>query len=530
MKMPALASAWPKLVFLAMEWQWMILGAACLGLSLALALKANSLSLFERQARAHEKRVSVAVAWLTAWIVLFKLAQFVRFQLLLDSGVTANLVWNLAHGYGWISSLIGDKPFIAVHFAYAAGLLAPLLWLHESTGTLAAAQGAATGAALWGVFLLARRILREPAAAVAITALCASQLFFHGLIGSVVHSTALEAPLFIWMIYCRLANRRVLAIILALALLSACEDVPFVFFGLGACVFFSCEGRDKLKGLALAGAAVLIFAGEMTLIHRAQRGWAMAADFWHWQLYGNLGSDPGALARIALTRPWKIAALLAAPAAKLWTPVWALGFFSFLPLLAGPVLLPFAAVWLPHQLAGLGSGYHEFNAHNAALGYATLCWAAIVGFRRALELVPAAKRRGASGALFMRYSDFYLSPLLFPSKWATAAPRALARIRPGAKVWCDEFLLPQLALMRHVRTLPGQLPDASFTPDLFLPDQVLLSTNWFRFATPDAGRRITGFLQRRGFQPVFREADLILLERPGGRDEDPPRLVSIPAD
>jgi hypothetical protein len=133
----------------------------------------------------------------------------------------------------------------------------------------------------------------------------------------------------------------------------------------------------------------------------------------------------------------------------------------------------------------------------------------------------------AAGAGFLSSSG-YFRPGLTPSAWRTAAPAALAAVPGDAKVWCDGYLLPNLALRRSVKVLPALLPDRDFEARLFVPDAVVLSAYWIRMSDAAAVRRVLGYLERNRYRPVVRRDDLVVLARADGAHGVPEEPLRLP--
>ncbi|MBI3549852.1 MAG: DUF2079 domain-containing protein [Elusimicrobia bacterium] len=526
---------WPRLIFLGMEWNWLLFGLACLGWAGTLVVRPElvgkvSARLETPRGAALARRVALVVvaAWIPAWVIAFKLAQYRSYQLMWDFGVMANVAWNTAHGYGLTSSVIADRSYLSVHFLFAAPLVSPVLWLWNSAAALAFVYGALMGSSILAAYLLAQERLNSRPLAWLVAALALAQPFYHDLVGAVVDS-AFSAPLSLWAMYFWATKRWTAGAACLLFLLSTGEEMPFILLGVG-CFWIVQGGRRTRWGGALALGSVLLWLAETWIVKRSQAGWTPPINYWG--LFTALGGSKEAILAAATHHPWTLAAALVAPAEKLLMPLSIAFRFALLPLASGTAMIPALVVLLPHQLADAPTGYHRLIAHTSDCLYGPLIFATIVGLERTLARFKGKHGRwvcayvlATAGFLMIRYGNFMLPAGLIPTSWEIAGPRALAAIPPDASVWCDEFFLPQLALRRHVKTLPRKLPDGYFEPGLFLPDRVLLSLHWSRFAEPETRARIVTFLKSKGYSPMFQEKDLVVLARKRELDAAPEPVV-----
>ena len=267
---------WPQVVCLSLEWIWFAAGMLCLAGAALFSFPGMAARL-----RIPRGRLPPSLPWwifglgLPACICLFKLAQYHAFQLMWDSGVYGNLVWNAAHGFGLRSSVLGEQPYLAVHFTLFPYILAPALRLWETVQVLAVTQGIAMGSCLLAAFLIAKdHGPDEPAAPWALAALTASSIYFHDLVGAVLDNSLYAPAFFLWGAYFFLRGRTALALLFAGLLLTTREHAPFMLAGWGVYLAASRRGRARWLGLALAlGCAALWFA-EISLIRDAQSAWS----------------------------------------------------------------------------------------------------------------------------------------------------------------------------------------------------------------------------------------------------------------
>ncbi|MBI5242394.1 MAG: DUF2079 domain-containing protein [Elusimicrobia bacterium] len=529
---------WTRPACLAMEWAWALAGLLCLACAVIFALRPGL------WARAEEKPETWQGArtsdlWaalifglaLPGLLVLFKLAQFFRFELMWDSGVMANLAWNAAHGHGLTSSVIEGRSYLAVHFAFTVALFAPLIWLWPSVAVLVAAHGLAVGSSAWAVYLLGCRVCGRSSSGWLLALLACSHPFFHDITGSVLDSSIYALPLFLWGIWAWESGRRPAAALCALLILTTRETLPLLFFGMAAYgLLLSKERGARLLCAAMMGAAALALVGEQAIIRKAAAGWNGLDQ---WKLFDHLGGSPSAVLSGAVLRPWRLAQALVFPASKVLLVARVLLEFAGLPLAAGAAALPAALLWLPQQLANHGSMYHQLIGHNSVYIFGPLLWACAWGLRKlSSRLKPqgrallAAWVLASAGAGFLRSARFLLPEAMNPAHWRTAGPRAIAAVPPQASVWCDEFFLPHLGMRRYVKSLLRS-DDPYFEGGLFVPDRALVSTHWIRLAAPRRRDAVMGFLRERGFIEVFREKDIVVLANPKtlGKEGGEPEFV-----
>jgi len=471
-----------------------------------------------------------------AWIILFKLGQFQNFELMLDSGIWANIAWNTAHGQFLHSSATVERSLLAIKIDFMAALVSPILWIWNSTAALAAVQAAAIGSCLLGIYLLSKEVTKDEIAPWLLVLLAMSQHFYHDLVGTYVLGSVYAAPLFIWAAYCWQSDRRRPAMVLGGLLLLTSEAVPFIVFGIGLYFLWTQWSRNKGLGISILLASIGLWFLEMFVIRMNQQGFHEDVSL-HWVLYRSVGGSPEGVLDLALHRPWIFAKALVYPSAKLWTATKLFAAMALLPAASGAAIFPVLTTWLPHQLAEAGTYFHLMSGYAASFIFGPLILSAAYGFRNIFNRVrPHHHARLLAGVLlvsginFFHNGSFLLPPGTHPANWKTAGPQALAHIPPEAKVWCDEFFMPYLALRRYVKQLPPSLPNIWFENELFLPDRVLLSLYWPKRADKTSSERIMDFLQQRGFLLIFQNKDLVVLANPKSLEHPatPLEKVAIP--
>ncbi len=494
-----------------LEWIWLGAGLA----SLAAAAFAASGRRFLPERRAAAWAVwGAGVPCLFAW---FKLAQFRAHESMLDSAVMVNLAWNVAHGHGLTSSLLGGVSYWSVHFAFAYALLSPVLLLWPSPTPFFIVHGLALGSVPFCAYLLARRGRTELGWLAA--ALVVGHPFVCGILGTVLDNSSFALPLFLWAAYCWETGRRRTAVVLALLMLSTRETIPFLFAGVGAYAWtIAVDRAGRRRAAALIAASAAVWLLEMRVIESAKAASGVVFDYW--ALYPSLGGARDAVVRNLWRRPWIVPAALVWPPLKIWYVLKVFLSLALLPLFSGAAAIPLLAIWLPQQLGDVSSNYHLLVGHQASYVAGPAFWAAIVGLRRLDARLDAGGRRRLAALVlaaaawgFFTTAQFRLPPGSLPSSWEAAGPRAVAAVPPGDAVWCDYFFATHLSARRFIKVLPlGD--DPSFEAGRFEPDTVLLSRHWLARAAPAVSSRVLGTIKSRGLVPVFDEGDLIVLSSP----------------
>jgi hypothetical protein len=195
---------------------------------------------------------------------------------------------------------------------------------------------------------------------------------------------------------------------------------------------------------------------------------------------------------------------------------------AFLPFFAGAAFLPALIVWIPHQLAQVGTNYQGLRAHYASFVLGPLIWAMLKGLIRVQKrCIEEHQRHLVAALLLVAGWGFLTAPSFFspdvhviPKAWESAAPKALAQIPLDAPVWCDSYLAPHLAMRRYLKILPLAPHDCGFESNLFLPDYVLMSTYWARKDYAPVSETILRVLHEKGFELIFKDADLLILANP----------------
>ncbi len=533
---------WPYLVFDLLNATWLLCGGACLGLGLFFVLCEDAIpranQFLERCGKRHPRGILAAGMYLPFVLAFGNLARFRIYYLTSMSGVSANLAWNVAHGYGLRTAVYGDQSYFASHFAFAVCLFSPLLWIWNSAGALAFAQGFLLGTVPLFLFGLAKRLSRSDLLAGIMLLLCLAHPSFQELTGTYVEDSVFAVPFFIAAAYFFETERPALGALFGILMFSAREQVPFISFGVGLYLYFQRARPKKRAGAALIAASPLIWFLEMTVISRAQRHlncpWVGNASLWDY--FKALGGSPRGLLMHAVTRPWDFVIALAVPSTKLLPVLRILSHVAFIPVLSGAAFLPAIIAWIPNQLARPSTAYQGLRSYYSSFVLGPLLWATLHGLIQIREHSDTNRWRRTAAVLFavagwgfFAAPSFYSSDVrVIPKAWEESVPKALALIPTNASVWCDPYLLPHLAMRHYIKVLPGSR-DCAFERNLFLPDYVVMSTYWARLSYPYS-EILLHLLRRKNFRLLFREGDLIVLANPvrpaPGRRE--PEFISLP--
>jgi uncharacterized membrane protein len=517
---------WAEVIFLAANAFGWVAGSACVaasGFLVYASRKPDAPALLERTAgrlsRAAHLPLALAVASCGAAAAI-KLAAWGLFQQTYDSTVSLQLAWSFSHGRGVAGSVFAPT-LLAYHFSFLSPLISPLLRVWQSPGAFALAHGLAVGAIVPGVYLLAREYSPRSSVPVLAALLAFSHPLYQSLTQTLIEDSVFAPALFIWCVYFWKSGRRTPAVVLGLLFLAAKEEAPLVFVGLG--IFGLVEDRKDRRPAALIAAAILVWFAQMRVIQHYR---VPAIDDSCTNVWGYLsafGNSSGTVIAGILREPRRFVFQVVWPPQRWGTAVRMLAYAGFAPLLSGGALLPAAIPWVFHQIAEPRSPFHQLGGYYGAFIFGPLAWSASIGLARAERRLQGPSKRllaalvfAAAGAGLLNGAGYY-RPRLLPGAWRESVPRALALIGPNDKVWADGYLGPQLAFRPSIKGLPGRLPNCEFELGLFMPDAVLFSEYWVAVSDPETVRRIFSFLEKNGFETVFRDGDLVLLKRPRSR-------------
>lgn len=408
-------------------------------------------------------------------------------------------------------NLFGD------HTSFILTFLTPLYWLVPSPSALLVLQAVALGLGALPVFLIARDRLGDEwlACGASVAYLLHPAVAWTGL--DEFHPDALEVPLLLFAFHAALTARWRRFAVLVAALLLVKEDVALLTFGLGLYVALR---HHRRVGLAVSAVSVAWFALTTFVILPAFNS-VGTLDSWRVPFGGVRG-----LAKVTLTRPWDVAALLVGPSqrgyvAAMLVPV------ALLPVLALPVLLVGTGPLLSNLLS-TWPYQRDVQFHYSTLLVPVVLVAAVLGAAR----LPVARRRAAVVALV---AGGVVGSLVWgpaggnrTEAWAAAPPasavgpaRAAIAMVPGdAAVATMVQFAPHLSHREDLYLFPNPWRSTAYgderTAGQRLPaaddvDYVLL-TDQFVTGYPGAASLVDE-LRRDDFRAVLAEGGVLLLER-----------------
>src|SRR5688572_11155156 len=98
---------------------------------------------------------------MSAWLLFAKLLQAYWLRVhAFDTGIYANILWNLSNGRGFYSTILG-KSHLGEHFSPILVIFSPLAVFINPTFVLMAAQGLCVGATMFLLWAIAHDVLRD---------------------------------------------------------------------------------------------------------------------------------------------------------------------------------------------------------------------------------------------------------------------------------------------------------------------------------------------------------------------------------
>jgi uncharacterized membrane protein len=263
-----------------------------------------------------------------------------------DLGIFTNVMWNLTHGNGYVSSVKDGINLFADHQSPTYWLLAPVFWLVPRPETLLLLQALGLAAGGPALYYLARAHFGERHwAAAALPWLYWAYLPMRNANAFDFHPEVFMLPLFLWAFVGFTSKHRwakVLGVAALIAALGAKESAPVVAVGIGI-AWALCGGG--WRGVALAAAGVAVFFFDVKVVPRLVQG----GDYAYMNLYGRFGGGLLDLMIAPLTQPVYFLSQLI-NAERLNFLFWTLAPLGFLPLFhwraALAVLPPYLMLFL----------------------------------------------------------------------------------------------------------------------------------------------------------------------------------------
>ena len=397
------------------------------------------------------------VLYAVVWSVLSILRHLALNSSGFDLAIQHQVVWNLAHGRGYESS-IEVSNYLGDHVALTLPLFAPLLWIWDDVRILLIAQSIVIGLSAWPLYRLARRRCGRPVDGLlwAFVALMTPAVGFMNKYD--FHDLVLALPFLLAAIDAVDEGRIGRSSIWLLLASATREEVGLAVMGVGLWALLA--RRRRLWGGAVALLALIwsLVALYVVIPHFRQGVSSDTLDRYVW-----LGGGPIGILHTLFSDPQRFLATHYHRVRRLVFPVQLLWPMGGLPLFA----LTRAALAAPNLALSLGSSaisqnsiYFQYNAPILPF----LFWAGLEGFRR-LE------RGGASRAMLIVWVLFGLAA----ANWADPAAfksvprpytivdgvrprpnrdafREAARIVPSdAGLVAGEHLAPQFSARRHLR-------------------------------------------------------------------------------
>lgn len=260
--------------------------------------------------RASDLRPSVRVplaAAITAYAAGFAALSALRHEAFItgrfDLGNMVQAVWSTAHGHPLrMTSLHGNQiSRLAAHVDPILVLFAPLWWIWPSPHMLLAVQAVVIALGAIPVFLLARKHLTSPRAALGFALAYLLYPATGWLTLNEFHPVALAAPLLLFAFWYLDEERLLPFALFALAAAACKEEIALVVAGFG--FWYAVAHRSWVAGMAIAlagGAWAAIAIGVVIPHYNA----GAESDFYG--RYSEVGGSAGGILKTAFTHPLRI--------------------------------------------------------------------------------------------------------------------------------------------------------------------------------------------------------------------------------
>jgi uncharacterized membrane protein len=220
-----------------------------------------------------------------------------------DLGNMVQAVWWTAHGHPLqMTNLHGEQiSRLAAHVDPILAVYGPLWWIWPSPDLLLVTQALAVAAGAWALFLLARKHLGSPRAALGFALAYLLYPATGWLTLNEFHPVALATPLLIFAFW-YLDNDRLVAFALCAVAACACkEEIGLVAAGFG--IWYALARRRFVAGAAIAilGVAWSAIAIGIVIPHYHTAG---ESDFYG--RYSEVGGSVGGIVKTTFTDPGRI--------------------------------------------------------------------------------------------------------------------------------------------------------------------------------------------------------------------------------
>ena len=276
---------------------------------------------------------AAAVGSLLFWLALVRHRAFESHAY--DIGIFTNAIWNLTHGYGYVSSIKGGINLFADHQSPLFWALAPLFRLAPWPETLLLVQAFGLAAGGPALFYLARaRFGAAHWAGAALPWLYWCYLPLRKANAFDFHPEVFMLPLFLWAFAAFTAQRpwvKALGVLALAAALGSKETAAVVATGIGiawALTSAAESWRKAWPGLALALAGIAVFVFDLKVVPRF-----FGDDYAYLGLYDQFGGGVANVLLAPFTQPAMFFSHLVSYE-RLHFLFWTLAPLGFLPLFA----------------------------------------------------------------------------------------------------------------------------------------------------------------------------------------------------
>ncbi len=425
--------------------------------------------------------VSSFVSWTAASAL-----RFLSFEDGFDMAIFVQAVWNTLHGNFLYSSIKGGICLLGDHMSPLLALLALPYALAPHPLTLLVLQALSAAAAVFPLYRLSERHLKNPGAALALVFAYTVYLPLRNAVRFEFHPEVLAAPFLIWAFDAADRKKNIQASIFMLLVLLSKEGAALSVFAMACFIFIRLEGQKKLAlAWAVLSAAWFVVSVRWLIPHfSGQDYFYLSGNFIAWK-------DEGIAALLKHAASPSSAAYLT----KIFAPV------AFLALLDPVSLIPALPALAQNLTARNPQVFSIFFQYTAFLTPAVFI-STVYGLKRAKTWAPwllagfSILMAGVpEGYLISRSIKTAGDPFL-------AETRAFLKTVPAdASVRTHEFLAPYLAHRKNLHIYENHHPKEGGSPAALASDFVIIGNKWlgdhaeadFK-AVEEAGYRLTSNL------------------------------------
>ena len=289
---------------------------------------------------------------------------------MMDFGIYDSMLRLAAAGEGIMRDYRGGA---FDHFSPAVLLFVPLYWLQDWPGWLIVIQAVGLALAAPFAYLLAFRVLKDPASALALAAATLLDPYVSRLALYDFHIEALFPALFLAAFWARAAGRKRLFWWLLASALFLKEDFAIPVAAVGLWLLLFRKGERRAGALLLGWTAV-----GVALILRLYFPLVSETGYWHYGRYDLAGEN----AAEVLAKLGTMAARVFCSPESLPLAVSVLLPFALLPLAEWRFCLLVVVPTLAVQLASAAWHQHQLASHYASALIGVMPVAALFGWRR----------------------------------------------------------------------------------------------------------------------------------------------------